>query len=119
MEYAWIDESALKHKGAEKDYKTEWDAYRYLVGGKMFGMLGAHKDGRPLLTLKLLPADGALLRAQYPDIIPGYYMNKEHWNSIYLDGKVPREVAERMIGESYKLILASLPKKTQAKINGN
>ena len=116
MAYTWIDTAALQQKGAEKDYKAEWDAHRYLVGGKMFGMLGTHKDGRPILTLKLLPADGLLLRQQYADIIPGYYMNKEHWNSVYLDGNVPQDVTEKMIAESYRLLLQSLPKKAQKAI---
>ena len=119
MEYGWIDDMALRQKGAEKDFKAEWGAYRYLIKGKMFGMLGHHKDGRPILSLKLLPADGQLLRQQYIDIIPGYYMNKEHWNSVYLDGKVPQEVVEKMIVESYRLLLRSLTKKAQQEIEGS
>ena len=110
MEWQWLDDTALALPGAQKDYKAEWEAHRYLVGGKMFGMLGAHKDGRPIITLKLPPADGLLLRGQYPDVIPGYYMNKEHWNSVYLDGAVPRDVVEKMIRASYGLIAGSLPK---------
>ena len=118
MEYGWIDAAALPLPGAEKDYKAEWDAWRYMVGGKMFAMLGSHKDGRQILSVKLPPADGILLREQYADIIPGYYMNKEHWNSIYLDGAVPQELAEKMLRTSHGLILASLPKKTRGAIQG-
>ena len=119
MNYDWIEKAALAHTGAAKDYKAEWEAYRFLVGGKMFAMLGEHKDGRPIVTAKLLPADGALLRQQYPDIIPGYYMNKDHWNSVYLDGNTPQDVIVKMLGESYGLVLDTLPKKTQKELLGN
>ena len=113
----WIEEYAQKKKGAVIDYKPEWEALRFLLLGKMFGMLGAHKDGRPLLSVKLEPANGEMLRQQYKDIIiPGYYLNKTHWNSIYLDVEMPRDLIEKMIDESYRLIFKSLTKKQQAEI---
>ncbi len=116
----WIEEYAQKKKGALAEYKVEWGALRFLVAGKMFGMLGIHKDGRPILSLKLEPANGEMLRQQYSGtIIPGYYMNKVHWNSVYLDGDVPREVIEKMIDESYRLIFKSLTKKQQAEIENS
>lgn len=116
MDFLWIDETALVLPGAQKDYKAEWEATRYLIGDKMFAMLGEHKDGRKILSVKLPPADGVLLREEYEDIIPGYYMNKEHWNSIYLDGEVPQDLMQKMLVKSHSLILASLPKKRQKEI---
>ena len=50
-------------------------------------------------------------RKEYEDVIPGYYLNKVHWNSIYMDGTVPDNVLKEMIDMSYNLILQSLPKK--------
>ncbi len=50
-------------------------------------------------------------RAAYPAVIPGYHQNKEHWNTIILDGSVPDKDIERMIGESYDLVTDSPTKK--------
>jgi len=114
--YEWLDNYCLSKAGAIKDYKVEWDATRYMVGGKMFAMCCEEKQGKPIITLKLDPAFGLMLRQEYNDIIPGYYMNKEHWNSLYLDGAVPDDVVKTMIDESHLLIYQSLSKKLQQKI---
>lgn len=111
MKYPWIDAYCLSKKGAVKDFKVEWDATRYLIGAKMFAMQGGDKDKKPIITLKCEPAFGQILRAQHQHIIPGYYMNKEHWNSVYLEGNVPDDVLKQMIDMSYELVLNSLSKK--------
>jgi predicted DNA-binding protein (MmcQ/YjbR family) len=116
MKYEWLDDYCRTKKGTEKDYKEEWEATRYMLKGKMFALQGGHKDGKAIITLKLDPSHGQLLRDEYADIIPGYYMNKEHWNSVYLDGKVPADLLREMIDESYELILASLSKKARQDI---
>lgn len=116
MKYLWIEEYCLAKPGAVKDFKAEWNAIRYLLGGKMFALQGTDNTSRPVITLKLLPADGDFLRRQYEDIIPGYYMNKDHWNSVYLDGAVPDDVLRDMIDKSYALLFNALPKKTQKEI---
>ncbi|MBN1501114.1 MAG: MmcQ/YjbR family DNA-binding protein [Spirochaetes bacterium] len=113
MKYTWLDDYCLSKKGAVKDFKEEWNAYRYLLTDKMFGMLGHHKDGRKILTVKCEPSYGIQLRDNYPDIIPGYYMNKLHWNSVYLDGNVPDETLKKMIDMSYELVFNSLSLKIQ------
>ena len=116
MKYQWLSEYCLSKKGANKDFKEEWNVHRYMIGDKMFVMEGGDKEGKPIITLKLEPLYGDFLRKQYKEIIPGYYMNKEHWNSVYRDGNVEDEIVKKMIDESYRLILESLPKKTQAEI---
>lgn len=118
MAYEWLDEYLLSKPGAIKDFKPEWMATRYLLAGKMFAMQGADKYEKPIITLKLEPEYGQLLRNQYKDIVPGYYMNKEHWNSLYLDGEVADDIVRQMADESYHLILSSLSKKLQAEILG-
>ncbi len=116
MRYEWMDGYLLSKKGAEKDFKVEWDATRYKVGDKMFAMQGGDKEGKAIITLKCEPPFGQLLRKQYSDIVAGYYMNKEHWNSVYLEGDVPDDVVKQMIDESYSLILGGLSKKLQKEI---
>ncbi|GHU46528.1 hypothetical protein FACS1894194_4270 [Bacilli bacterium] len=101
---------------AHTDYKVEWGATRLLLDDKMFGMLGEDKTGKRILTVKLEPEDGELLREQYAEIVPGYYMNKVHWNSIDLAGQVPDETIKTMIQKSYQLILQAMSKKRQREI---
>ncbi|MDF2595951.1 MAG: hypothetical protein K0R69_2292 [Clostridia bacterium] len=116
MKYMWLDEYCLSKIGTDKDFKEEWQATRYMLRGKMFAMQGGDKEGKAIITLKLDPLYGQLLRQNYKDIIPGYYMNKEHWNSLYLDGEVPDEILKDMIDKSHQLILNGLPKKIQKEI---
>jgi len=118
MKYEWLDEHLLNKPGVHKDYKVEWSMIRYMVRGKMFVTQGGDNHGKPILTLKLRPEHGAVLRQQYKDIIPGYYMNKEHWNSIYLEGDVPDDVVRQMADEAYELIFAGLTKSAQKEILG-
>ncbi|MFV0528479.1 MAG: MmcQ/YjbR family DNA-binding protein [Lachnospiraceae bacterium] len=111
MKYEWLEEFCLAQEEAVQDYKEEWGATRYMIDGKMFAMCGTDKSGRAIITLKLEPAYGQMLRDQYPDIVPGYYMNKVHWSSVYLDGAVPDELLKTMIGESHQLIFRAKSKK--------
>ncbi len=116
MRYEWLDEYCLAKKGATKDYKAEWDAERYMVGGKMFLMVGENKEGAPILTLRLEPPFGELMREKYECVTPGYYMNKTHWNSVLRAGDVPDEEMQGFIDDSYRLIFGGLTKKAQNEI---
>ena len=117
MENTEICAYATTLPNAKTDYKAEWGANRLLLDDKMFGLLGTNKAGTRILTLKLLPEDGELLREQYAAIIPGYYMNKTRWNAIHLlSDQVSDELIKKMIDTSYHLILKSLTKKRQQEI---
>ncbi len=118
MKYEWFDSYLLAMKGVEKDYKPEWQATRYMIQGKMFAMQGGDKYGKPILTMKLEPAFGSLLQQKYEDIVPGYYMNKEHWNSLYLEGEVPDEIVRDMLDKSYETLLDTFSKKAREEILG-
>ena len=102
-----------------KDLQADWNWIRYQVGGKMFAALCLDDGGRPVyITLKLKPEEGEFWRGQYGDVIPGYYMNKTHWNSINPDGQVPDDILRDMLDRSYVLVLAGLSKKMQREIFG-
>ena len=68
------------------------------------------------ITLKLEPLEGDFWRKQYEDIIPGYYMNKTHWNSVKADGAVSDDVLKELLDKAYLIVLGSLSKKTQKKL---
>jgi predicted DNA-binding protein (MmcQ/YjbR family) len=116
MKYDFIQAHCLSKKAAVEDYKQEWDAIRYTVSGKMFAMIANDNERRPIISVKHTPERGEELREKYTDIIPGYYLNKTHWSSMFLNGNVPEDVLKQMLDQSYELIFNSLPKKIQKEI---
>ena len=118
MKYPWINEYLLAKPGVTKDLQTEWNWIRYQIGGKLFAAVCLDDaTGKPVyITLKLDPAEGDFLRQQYADIIPGYYMNKVHWNSIKAEGNVPDELLKEMLEQSYRLVLGGFSKKRQKEL---
>lgn len=117
--YTWLDEYLSSKTAARKDFKVEWQWHRYLIKDKMFAAICTFDSGRKIVTLKCEPNVGIMLREQHEDIIPGYYMNKEHWNSVYLDGNVPDEVIKNMCDMSHQLIFKSFSKKAQQELLEN
>ena len=90
MKYPWIDEYLMAKRGVTKDLQEEWNWIRYHIGGKMFAAVLLDDSNQPYyINLKLEPMEGELMRQQYPDIIPGYYSNKQHWNSVNAERIVP------------------------------
>lgn len=78
------------------------------VCDKMFALVST--DRLPLrMNLKCLPEKAEVLREQFPAIIPGYHMNKRHWNSLILDGSISDELVFSLIDDSYELVVQGLP----------
>ncbi|MDD6884864.1 MAG: MmcQ/YjbR family DNA-binding protein [Eubacteriales bacterium] len=119
MKYPWIDAYLLDMRGVTKDLKKEWNWIRYQIGGKLFAAICLDDNDVPYyITLKLDPLEGQFLRGEFEDIVPGFYMNKEHWNSIKPDGAVPDELLKELLEKSYRLVLNGLSKKKQREILG-
>lgn len=109
-------QAAANLPGAKSYHRLDWDINYLEVAGKMFGMLSVVADGDSIITLKNYPEENEHLRELYPQVvIPGYYANKQHWNSIKLASEaLTDEEIIRMIQRSYELVVAKLPKKVQA-----
>ncbi len=119
MRYPWIDEYLTAKRGVMRDLQAEWNWIRYKIGGKMFAAVCRDDSDLPYyITLKLDPAEGEFWRRQYEDVIPGYYMNKLHWNSVRADGCVPDEVLRDMLDKSRRLVLKDFAGKKQREILG-
>ncbi len=85
----------------------------------MFAAVCLDSDDKPYyITLKLEPEEGNFLRQQFEDILPGYYMNKQHWNSVKPDGEVPDDLLKDLLDKSYHLVLKSFSGKKQREILG-
>jgi predicted DNA-binding protein (MmcQ/YjbR family) len=100
-------------KGSVREIPFGPEHYVYKVGGKMFALVSWQED--PLrVNLKCDPEEALALRKIYTSVLPGYHMNKRHWNTVILDGNVPDDEVFRMIDASYQLVVKSLTKKAQA-----
>ncbi|TLG71532.1 MmcQ/YjbR family DNA-binding protein [Culicoidibacter larvae] len=119
MSYQWISDYCLQKPGAQEEFQTEWQANKLMIDNKMFAFYGQDNVGNDILTLKLSPEHGIAYRELYPDqVIPGYYMNKVHWNTIMLESDISQDFIKECLDEAYQLILASLSKKRQTEILG-
>ena len=79
--------------------------------GKIFALAGLD-EFPPRVNLKCDPERCIELRENYPEsIIPGYHMNKKHWNTVYIEGDLDLEFLKGLIDHSYELVFQSLPKK--------
>lgn len=124
MRYEWLDEYLLGKPGAEKDYKVEWGWQRYMVRGKLFAALCAPEEkygvygGHELVNLKCDPLLSEGFRAQYPEVLPGFYCDKRTWLAALLDGELPDEVLMGLCDMSYRLVVEKLPKYVQRELAG-
>ena len=101
--------ACLAMPGAVEDFPFGDEVSVFKVAGKMFA--ACNLDGQPLqLSLKCDPELAAQLRAAHPAIAPGYHLNKRHWNTVTLDGSLPDQMVTDMLGDSYDLVVGSLPK---------
>ena len=91
------------------------DVLVYKVGGKMFAL--ATPDEFPhSVNLKCDPDRAIELRDRYEEVQPGFHMNKRHWNTITLGGRVTTPLVRDLIDHSYQLVFASLPKKIREEL---
>ena len=117
MKYPWVHDDLLAKPGVTSNVQTSWRWVRYYVADKMFAAVCLEEENRPYyITVKLPPEESELLRAQYEDILPGYYCNKLHWSSIRADGAVPEELVRAILDHSYQTGFRALTKRRQKEI---
>ena len=87
------------------------------VHGKVFAIIGDARE--PLtLSLKCEPELAPALRSTYRSVIPGYHLNKRHWNTVSIDGDVPDDEILSWIDDSYDLVVDKLPRAVRARLRG-
>lgn len=101
----------LQKKAVTEELPFGPDTLVFKLCGKIFAL--ASLDEIPLrVNLKCDPEKAISLREEYPNLIlPGYHMNKKHWNTVVLKGNLPDFISFNLIDHSYNLVLQSLPKK--------
>jgi predicted DNA-binding protein (MmcQ/YjbR family) len=108
MNAAELRDYCLSLAGAQETFPFGPNTSVFKVGGKMFALsqLGAD-DLR--ISLKCEPALAQELRQAHAEVIPGYHLNKRHWNTVIIDGSLPDQIVEDMIEDSYDLVVSNLP----------
>jgi predicted DNA-binding protein (MmcQ/YjbR family) len=103
MNIEYIREYVLQKPFVTEGFPFGEDTLVFKVKEKIF--LLASLNSSPLqFNLKCDPGKAIELREEYPEnILPGYHMNKKHWNTIIIDGSIPKKLVLDMIDDSYKL----------------
>lgn len=114
MNIETVREYCLLKPNVEETLPFGPDVIVFKVSGKMFLLLPLNSE-QLQFNVKCSPDLAIELREQYECVIPGYHMNKQHWNTIIIDGTVSSKIIKEWIDLSYDLIVASLPKKKISK----
>lgn len=91
-------------------HDMNWQLVRYSGNKKAF-LWTYEKEGNIWINLKVNPEWRDFWRHAYASVVPGYHQNKEHWNTVILDGSIPPEDIKRMIAESYDIVSDSPTKR--------
>lgn len=109
MNFDTLRDYLLNKPGAFEDFPFDAVTLVIKVGGKMFALADITEE--PLrVNLKCDPIKAEFLREHYAAVLPGYHMNKRHWNTVVLDGSIPDPLILAMIDDSYALVVQGLPK---------
>lgn len=111
MTLAEFREHCMRLPGFSEDLPFDENTLAFRVGGKIFALMDV--DLFESVNLKCDPERAIDLREQYPGIMPGYHMNKAHWNTVACDGSVPHELLLELAEHSYALVRDGLPRKVR------
>ena len=106
----------LAKPGAVEGYPFGPGALVMKVAGKVFAIVADEADP-PNISLKCEPEIAVALRESYDAVIPGYHLNKKHWNTVIADGSVDDQMSD-WIDDSYDLVVAGLPRKVRQQLVG-
>jgi predicted DNA-binding protein (MmcQ/YjbR family) len=110
-----LREYCLSKLFVEETFPFDEDTLVFKVMGKAFLLTGI--SSRPLqFNVKCNPEKAIELREKYNYVLPGYHMNKQHWNTVVCESHANSKLLKQWIDDSYQLIVDALPKKTREKL---
>ena len=115
MDIEFFREYCLKKKSVTEELPFDESTLVFKVLGKMFAL--CNLDNFENTNLKCDPEYAEELREQYNGVIPGYHMNKKHWNTVYIESDVDDELLLSLIDHSYDMVIKGLPKKLREQLN--
>lgn len=99
----------ISKKGVTEEFPFDETTLVFKVMGKMFALTDL--EGDLSINLKCDPEKAIELRERHLCVLPGYHMNKKHWNTILIDGSVSNQLIQEWIDHSYDLVVTKLSKK--------
>jgi predicted DNA-binding protein (MmcQ/YjbR family) len=109
MRPAKLRELCLAFQGSAETFPFGPQTSVFKVSNKVFAI--SRLTENPLrVSLKCEPLLAEQLREAHPAVIPGYHLNKRHWNTVIIDGSLPERMIRDMIEDSYDLIVSKLPR---------
>src|ERR671937_1114039 len=103
-----LRDHCLSFTGAEETFPFGPETSVFKVAGKMFALSQLGADSLRV-SLKCEPGLAEALRGAHAAVLPGYHLNKRHWNTVMIDGSLPEQVLKDMIEDSYDLVVSALP----------
>lgn len=116
MNIEQLRDYCLSKKAVEETLPFGPDTLVYKVADKIFLLTGLDQE-QLRFNVKCDPDMAVALREEYSCVLPGYHMNKKHWNTIVVDGSVSTKKLKEWIDHSYNLVVESLPKKIRDGFN--
>ncbi|MDO4782775.1 MAG: MmcQ/YjbR family DNA-binding protein [Capnocytophaga felis] len=106
-----LREFCLSFKASEEGFPFDDEVLVFSVKEKMFCLVNITKY--EFINLKCAPEEAVELREQYAEVTAGWYMNKKHWNSVQINGKISDDLLKKWILNSYDLVVKGLSKKVR------
>jgi len=104
----------LSKKGVTEGFPFDNDTLVFKVMGKIFALTDV--ESFESINLKCDPEVALYLRDQNPAVLPGFHMNKTHWNTVVIDGSVSENKLMEWIDHSYNLVVKGLPRKLRSQL---
>lgn len=122
-----FNQYCLAKPGVTADYPFKGECVWMKVLGKMFALANVQAmkmDGQMVdtfhfINLKCSPDKALELREAHAAIVPGWHQNKEHWNTLYMDGSLEHQLVKELVDHSYDIVLQSLPKKQKDQLTSH
>ena len=109
-----LREYCLSLPHVKEDMPFDEETLVFKVGGKMFCF--ASLEGNLKMNLKCDPDEAIEMRETFASVLPGFHMNKRHWNTVLIDGSVSDGLLKTWVLNSYKLVIAKLTKAVRAEL---
>lgn len=115
MNYEDLQLYCSSKKGVTEEFPFDESTLVFKVVGKAFALCGLDEE-EARVNLKCDPDRAVELREEYPDIIPGWHMNKKHWNTVYLERELPNDLIKELIDHSYEMVVKKMTKKLREEL---
>ncbi len=108
-------EYCISKQAVTEEFPFDSETLVFKVAGKMFALTDV--EIFESINLKCDPEEALVLREKYPEIIPGWHMNKKHWNTVSVTGSLPDQMLNKLIDNSYSLVIKGLPSRVRKELN--